>query len=80
MIILVNLIQIYEIINLKKFNNAYKSNLINIIIDDFERLIRYRIGPRFNNLILQTLLTVIRKAPKDSIKKILMIIIQNASC
>jgi len=48
----------------KIFDDAHKSPLSFIVIDDLERLIDYvRIGPRFSNQILQTLLVLIKKVP-----------------
>jgi vesicle-fusing ATPase len=46
------------------FNDAYKSSLSCILIDNFERLIEYvDIGPRFSNAILQALLILIKRLP-----------------
>ena len=46
----------------KVFDDAYKSNLSLIVLDDIERLIEYiHIGSRFSNLLLQTLLILIKK-------------------
>ena len=46
------------------FDDAYKSNLSCVVIDNIERLMEYTpIGPRFSNLVLQSLLVLIRKAP-----------------
>ncbi|CAM6081989.1 unnamed protein product [Calypogeia fissa] len=48
----------------KVFEDAYKSPLSIIIIDDIERILEYvDIGPRFSNLILQTLLVLIKRLP-----------------
>lgn len=57
----------------KVFEDAYKSPLSIIILDDIERLIEYvRIGPRFSNLILQTLLVLVKRSPPKG-KKLLVI-------
>ena len=49
------------------FDDAHKSPLSLIMLDDLERLLEYvRIGPRFSNIVLQTLLTCIKRAPKSS--------------
>ena len=59
----------------KVFNDAYKSPLSCVIIDDIERIIGYTGGGgviRFSNPILQALLTCIRKTPDES-RKILII-------
>ncbi|KYQ91185.1 N-ethylmaleimide-sensitive fusion protein [Tieghemostelium lacteum] len=48
----------------KAFEDSYKTPLSCIIIDDIERLIEYvPIGPRFSNLILQTLHVLYKKTP-----------------
>jgi len=48
----------------KIFEDAYKSPLSCIVIDNMERLLDYvRIGPRFSNLVLQTLLVFLKKEP-----------------
>eukprot|EP00897_Mesotaenium_endlicherianum_P010272 jgi/Mesen1/9273/ME000060S08712 len=53
----------------KVFDDAYKSNLSIIIIDDIERVLEYvSIGPRFSNLILQTLLVLIKRTPPEGHK------------
>jgi len=57
----------------KIFDDAYKSNLSCIIIDDIERLIGFTIGPRFSHPILQALLICIRRPPVDPERKILII-------
>jgi len=58
----------------KVFEDAYKSPLSIIILDDIERLIEYvRIGPRFSNLILQTLLVLVKRNPPKEGKKLFVI-------
>lgn len=58
----------------KVFEDAYKSDLSMIILDDIERLIEYvPIGARFNNLLLQTLLTLVKKKPQNPERKLLII-------
>lgn len=48
----------------KVFEDAYKSPLSIIILDNIERLLEYvNIGPRFSNLILQTLLVLLKRIP-----------------
>lgn len=48
----------------KIFDDAYKSPLSCIIVDDIERLLDYvPIGPRFSNLVLQALLVLLKKVP-----------------
>lgn len=61
-----------EIMNI--FENAYKSPLSFIIIDNIERIIEYiKIGPRFSNIVLQTLLVYINKAPIQKDHKVFII-------
>ncbi|KAI7998594.1 Vesicle-fusing ATPase [Camellia lanceoleosa] len=48
----------------KVFEDAYKSPLSIIILDDIERLLEYvAIGPRFSNLISQTLMVLLKRLP-----------------
>eukprot|EP00002_Diphylleia_rotans_P008015 TRINITY_DN1767_c0_g1_i1.p1 TRINITY_DN1767_c0_g1~~TRINITY_DN1767_c0_g1_i1.p1 ORF type:complete len:467 (+),score=110.84 TRINITY_DN1767_c0_g1_i1:1312-2712(+) len=48
----------------KVFDDAYKSPLSVVVIDNIERIMEYvAIGPRFSNSILQTLLAVVKKPP-----------------
>ncbi|XVF87485.1 hypothetical protein PTKIN_Ptkin18bG0123800 [Pterospermum kingtungense] len=57
----------------KVFEDAYKSPLSIIILDDIERLLEYvAIGPRFSNLISQTLLVLLKRLPPKG-KKLLVI-------
>ncbi|KAG9444477.1 hypothetical protein H6P81_015817 [Aristolochia fimbriata] len=58
---------------IKVFEDAYKSPLSIIILDDIERLLDYvSIGPRFSNLILQTLLVLLKRLPPKG-KSVLVI-------
>ncbi|XP_031494447.1 vesicle-fusing ATPase [Nymphaea colorata] len=48
----------------KVFEDAYKSPLSVIILDDIERLLEFvAIGPRFSNVIAQTLLVLLKRVP-----------------
>lgn len=48
----------------KVFEDAYKSQLSIVILDDIERLLEYvAIGPRFSNLISQTLMVLLKRLP-----------------
>ncbi|KAG2600672.1 hypothetical protein PVAP13_5KG537400 [Panicum virgatum] len=48
----------------KVFEDAYRSPLSIIVLDDIERLLEYvAIGPRFSNLISQTLLVLLKRVP-----------------
>ncbi|KAK2436751.1 cell division cycle protein [Trifolium repens] len=58
---------------IKVFEDAYKSPLSVIVLDDIERLLEYvAIGPRFSNLISQTLLVLLKKLPPKG-KKLMVI-------
>lgn len=58
----------------KIFEDAYKSPLSLIILDNLERLIEYiKIGPRFSNVVLQTLLVYIKKLPPYKNRKLFII-------
>ncbi|XP_066554792.1 vesicle-fusing ATPase isoform X4 [Amia ocellicauda] len=57
----------------KVFDDAYKSQLSCVVVDDIERLLDYvPIGPRFSNLVLQALLVLLKKAPPHG-RKLLII-------
>jgi len=57
----------------KDFTDSYKSPLSVIVLDDIERLVEYvRIGPRFSNLVLQTLMVLLKKIPEKG-RKLLII-------
>ncbi|THF96848.1 hypothetical protein TEA_022342 [Camellia sinensis var. sinensis] len=57
----------------KVFEDAYKSPLSIIILDDIERLLEYvAIGPRFSNIISQTLLVLLKRLPPKG-KNVLVI-------
>lgn len=48
----------------KIFEDAYKSPLSIVILDDIERLVEYvPVGPRFSNLVSQTLLVLLKRLP-----------------
>ena len=58
----------------KAFLDSYKSPLSLIFIDDIERIIDYvAIGPRFSNVVLQTLLVLLKKVPPDHGRRLLII-------
>ncbi|XP_015243660.1 PREDICTED: vesicle-fusing ATPase-like [Cyprinodon variegatus] len=57
----------------KIFEDAYKSQLSCVLVDDIERLLDYvPIGPRFSNLVLQALLVLLKKPPPQG-RKLLII-------
>jgi vesicle-fusing ATPase len=46
------------------FDDAHKSELSILVLDDIERLLEWvRVGSRFSNVILQTLLVLLKKVP-----------------
>jgi len=58
----------------KIFDDAYKSPLSLIVLDDIERLIEFiHIGPRFSNHILQALLVLVKKKPSNKDRKLFII-------
>jgi vesicle-fusing ATPase len=57
----------------KIFEDAFKSPLSVIVVDDIERLLDYvPIGPRFSNAVLQTLLVLLKRQPPPG-KKLLIL-------
>ncbi|CAL1535664.1 unnamed protein product [Lymnaea stagnalis] len=57
----------------KIFDDAYKSPLSCIIIDDIERLLDYvPVGPRFSNLVLQAMLVLLKKNPPKGHKLLII--------
>jgi len=57
----------------KIFNDAYKSELSCVVIDDIESMLDYApIGPRFSNFVLQTLKLLFKKLPPKG-RKLLLI-------
>jgi len=58
----------------KIFEDAYKTPLSFIIIDNLERLIGFiKLGPRFSNDLLQALLVYIKKLPTELDKKLFIV-------
>lgn len=57
----------------KVFDDAYRSSLSCVVVDNIERLLDYGpIGPRYSNLTLQTLLVLLKKQPPKG-RKLLII-------
>lgn len=57
----------------KVFDDAYRSTLSCILVDNIERLLDYGpIGPRYSNLTLQALLVLLKKQPPPG-KKLLVL-------
>lgn len=55
------------------FDDAYRSTLSVIVVDNIERLLDYGpIGPRYSNLTLQALLVLLKKEPPPG-KKLLVL-------
>lgn len=56
------------------FEDAYKSRLSCVILDDIERLLEYApVGPRFSNAVLQTVLVLLKRAPPNGKSKLMVI-------
>lgn len=57
----------------KAFEDAYKSTLSVVVLDDIERLIEYsQLGARYSNVLLQTILVLVKRPPPAG-KKILIV-------
>lgn len=57
----------------KIFDDAYRSTLSCVVVDNIERLLDYGpIGPRYSNITLQALLVLLKKAPPKG-RKLLVI-------
>eukprot|EP00747_Dinoflagellata_sp_TGD_P182072 gnl/TRDRNA2_/TRDRNA2_36142_c0_seq1.p1 gnl/TRDRNA2_/TRDRNA2_36142_c0~~gnl/TRDRNA2_/TRDRNA2_36142_c0_seq1.p1 ORF type:complete len:732 (+),score=170.63 gnl/TRDRNA2_/TRDRNA2_36142_c0_seq1:79-2274(+) len=58
----------------KMFDDAYKSSLSLLVLDDLERLMDYvRIGPRFSNVVLQGIFSLLKKQPPKEGRRLLII-------
>lgn len=58
----------------KVFNDSYKSPLSVVVVDNLERLLDWvPIGPRFSNVVLQTLMVLFRKVPPKDGNKLLIL-------
>lgn len=56
------------------FDDAYKSPLSLIVLDNLERLLDYvPMGPRFSNTVLQCLLVLLKKAPPKAGHRLLIV-------
>mmetsp|Transcript_5408 Transcript_5408/g.18799 ORF Transcript_5408/g.18799 Transcript_5408/m.18799 type:complete len:728 (-) Transcript_5408:177-2360(-) len=57
----------------KVFDDAYKSPLSILVLDDIERLLEYvNIGPRFSNAVLQALLVLLKRLPPEGHKLLVL--------
>lgn len=57
----------------KVFDDAYRSSLSCVVVDNIERLLDYGpIGPRYSNLTLQTLLVLLKKQPPKGRKLLIL--------
>lgn len=55
------------------FDDAYRSTLSCILVDNIERLLDYGpIGPRYSNLTLQALLVLLKKEPPKGRKLLIL--------
>lgn len=62
----------------KLFDDAQKSSLSVVVLDDIERMIEFSpIGPRYSNLILQTLIVLTKRIPE---KERRLLLIGTTSC
>lgn len=58
----------------KQFEDAYRSPLSVIVLDNIERLIEYvSTGPRFSNAVLQAILVLAKKIPPRNDRRLLII-------
>lgn len=57
----------------KVFDDAYKSTISCLVVDNIERLLDYGpIGPRYSNLVLQALLVLLKKEPPANRKLLVL--------
>jgi vesicle-fusing ATPase len=57
----------------KIFEDAYRSPLSFIVLDNIERLIDYvSIGPRFSNTVLQAILVLVKKQPQQDGRRVII--------
>jgi vesicle-fusing ATPase len=57
----------------KVFDDAYRSTLSCVLVDNIERLLDYGpIGPRYSNLTLQALLVLLKKQPPKGRKLLIL--------
>lgn len=55
------------------FDDAYRSQLSCIVVDNVERLLDYgSIGPRYSNMTLQALLVLLKKQPPKGRKLLIL--------
>ena len=58
----------------KVFEDAYRSPLSCIVLDNIERLIEFiDIGPRFSNPLLQAILVLVKKIPPKEKHRLLVV-------
>lgn len=58
----------------RAFLDAYKSELSIIFIDDIERILEYTpSGPRFSNIVLQTLIVYLKKVPPHPERRLMIV-------
>jgi len=58
----------------KIFEDAYRSPLSFIVLDNIERLIDYvSIGPRFSNAVLQTILILVKRQPEQEGRRVIIV-------
>lgn len=60
------------------FEDAYRSKIACVVLDSIERILDYTdIGPRFSNLVLQTLLVLLNQVPQNGHR---ILVIVTSSC
>jgi len=62
------------------FDDAHKSSLSVLVLDDVERMIEYApIGPRFSNVVLQTLMVLVKTLPPHGRRLLILATTSSAS-
>ena len=62
----------------KVFEDSYKSTMSVVVVDDIERLLDYTpLGQRFSNVILQALMVLLKKTPKQGHKLLILVTTSN---
>lgn len=71
---------LFDTVTFQIFDDAYRSTLSCIVVDNIERLLDYGpIGPRYSNLTLQALLVLLKKEPPPG-KKLLVLCTSSRRC
>lgn len=63
----------YYFLLMQFFDDAYRSELSCLLVDNVERLLDYgAIGPRYSNIVLQALLVLLTKKPPKGRKLLVL--------